>query len=85
MSDEANGGVLIRKGQVVNQERIDELARIEEDKKNAATAFAQPAEAPASAPIEARNTAPGKMEVLEKKVESMEGNIAAILELLQKK
>lgn len=85
MLDEANGGVLIRKGQVVNQERINELAKIEEDKRKAATAFAQPAEAPNPAAVEERNVAPSKMEALETKVNDMEGNIKTILDLLQKK
>ena len=85
MSDQANGGVIISKGRVVNQERVDELARIEEDKKNAAVAFANPLPAPVNAPVEERNAAPGRMDVLEKKVGDMEGNINKILDLLQKK
>ena len=89
MEDEANGGVLIRNGQVINQERINELARIEEDKRKAATAFTQPAEAsPDVVHVERNTVAPkvgeSKVEQLEKKVEGMENNIAAILALLQK-
>ncbi len=89
MEDEANGGVIIRNGQVVNQARLDELAAVEEDKRKAATAFTQPAEAsPDVVPTERNQVAPkvgeSKVEQLEKKVESMETNISAILALLQK-
>lgn len=37
--DEANGGYIIRRGQIVNQERYDELKKIEEDKIKAAQAI----------------------------------------------
>lgn len=84
MEDEANGGVLIRNGQVINQQRIDEIARIEEDKRNSATAFANPVEAPKSVSVEERNVAPSKVEKLEKEVGDMKENIATILKLLQK-
>lgn len=84
MVDEANGGVIISKGRVVNQERIDELAKIEQDKKNSATAFVQPSVAP-SGVIEERVVAPSKVENLEKEVAGIKDNIATILSLLQKK
>lgn len=85
MVDEANGGVIISRGNVVNQKRIDELAKIEEDRRNSATAFANPAPAPIGTDQDMRNTAPTKVEALEKKVGAMEDNIATILNLLQKK
>lgn len=89
MEDEANGGVIIRNGVVVNQARLDELAAIEEDKRRAATAFTQPVEAsPDVVPTERNSQAPkvgeSKVEQLEKKVEGIENNISAILQLLQK-
>ena len=37
--DEANGGYIIKGGRVVNQERFDEMRKIEEDKKVAAQAI----------------------------------------------
>lgn len=85
MEDEANGGVLIRNGHVVNQERINELARIENDKKAAATAFTNPVTAPNPAIVEERNVTPTKVENLEKEVASLRGDITTILNLLQKK
>jgi hypothetical protein len=85
MSDDTNGGVIISRGNVVNQERVNELAKIEEDRRNSATAFADPAPAPVGVDVEIRNVAPSKVEALEKKVVAMEDNIATILSLLQKK
>jgi len=84
MEDEANGGVLIRNGQVINQQRIDEIARIEEDKRNSATAFANPVEAPKSVSVEERNVAPSKLEVLEKRIDSQDAKLDAILLALKK-
>jgi len=46
LSDEANGGVIISNGRVVNQERINEMARIEQDKANAGQASAHQVESP---------------------------------------
>lgn len=83
MTDEANGGAIISKGRVVNQERVDELAKLEEDRRIAGQAQANQVVAPAHV-AEDRTTAPSKVAELEKKVESMSGDIAAILKLLQK-
>lgn len=80
--DESNGGYIIKGGQIVNQERYDEEKKKEADRKVAATAQAN-AISSDSAPPE-RTAAPGKIDVLEKKVESMEGNITEILKLLKK-
>lgn len=85
MEDEANGGVLIRNGQVVNQERVNEIAKMEEDKRNSATAFVNPIQAPINAPLEERNVQPTKIEKLEKEVDEMKDNIKTILSLLQEK
>lgn len=38
--DETNGGWIIRKGQIVNEEKYNEFKKIEEDKKLAAQAIA---------------------------------------------
>lgn len=84
MRDEANGGVIISKGQVVNQERLNELAKIEEDKRKAATAFAEEVAAPAAI-VEERVAAPTKLENMEKRIDNIEGNLNKILEILQKK
>ncbi len=83
MVDEANGGVIISGGRVVNQERMQELIAKEKDKNTAATEATQ-----VSAPIatvEQRTVQPNKIQELESKVNSMEGSLAQILELLQKK
>lgn len=85
LSDEADGGVIISRGRVVNQEKIDELAKKEEDRRTAATAFVNPQSAPVGVDTEERNIAPSKVEKLEKEVNEMKDNIAAILSLLQKK
>lgn len=84
MQDDADGGVIISKGRVVNQEKIDELALKEKDRRMAAVAPTQEVSVP-QAVTEERAVAPTKMQELEKKVEGMEGNINKILELLQKK
>jgi hypothetical protein len=79
--DEANGGWIIRKGQVVNQVRLDEEAKHQEDKRMAAQAQANPVESP-NAPD--RIAAPSKVEALEKRVESMEGTLEKILKAVSK-
>ncbi len=84
MRDDTTVGDIIVKGRVVNQQRIDELAKIEEDRKSAAVAFTAEVAAP-TAVVEQRAAAPTKLQELEKKVEGMEGNIAQILALLQQK
>lgn len=83
MVDETNGGVIISKGRVVNQERINELAKIEQDKKNAATAFVTPSEAPSNV-VEQRVTTPSKMDELEKRIDSQDAKLDAILAALKK-
>lgn len=83
MQDDADGGVIISKGRVVNQDKIDELAFKEKDRQTAVVAQTQGIAVP-QAVAEERAVAPTKMQELEKKVEGMEGNINKILELLQK-
>lgn len=84
MSDEADGGAIISKGQVVNQDKVNELAKKQKDRQVAAQAQQHQTVAP-TAQEEIRTVAPTKVEALEKKVEGMEGDIKKILELLQKK
>lgn len=85
MEDEADGGVIIRNGQVVNQAKVDELAAKERDRQASATAFVNPQPAPANVSVEERTIAPSKVDKLEKEVADMKDNIATILSLLQKK
>ena len=73
--DEANGGYIIKGGRVVNQERFDELRKIEEDKKVAAQAILHQ-KVDESAPD--RTVAPNKMEELEKKNEALNTKVDAL-------
>ena len=83
MVDEANGGRIISNGLVVNQERFEELQKIEEDKKLAALAMTQAINAPVQ--VEAMRTAqPGKMEELEKRINAQDEKLDAILAALKK-
>lgn len=84
MVDETNGGVIIAKGRVVNQERIDELARIEKDRQTAAQAQAQPVEVPQEL-SEQRVAAPTKLQEMEKRIEAQDAKLDAILAALKKK
>lgn len=83
MVDEANGGKIISNGNVVNQERYEELQKIEEDKKLAALAMTQAVSAPAH--VEAQRTSqPGKIEELEKRLNAQDEKLDAILAALKK-
>lgn len=79
--DEADGGVIISKGRIVNQEKIDELAKKQKDRETAAQAITQQVSHP-TAPD--RTSSPSKVDALEKKVEGMETKLDAILKALQK-
>lgn len=84
--DDEHGGWIIRDYQVVNQARIDELAKIEEDRRKAATAEANAIQAPPEV-IEQRQgnaSTPSKMKELEDKVVGMESKLDAILLALKK-
>lgn len=83
MIDETNGGVIISKGRAINQERLDELAKIEADKKQAAIAFTQPVSVP-DAISEQRVAAPTKLQEMEKRLNDQDGKLDAILSLLSK-
>lgn len=86
--DDANGGWIIRGGQIINQARIDELAKIEEDKKRAATAESHAVQAPPEV-IEQRMGNPSvsntKIEALEKRLNDQDTKLDAILEALKNK
>ena len=82
MFDEADGGWIIQKGRVVNQDKYDEMIRKEEDRKIAAQAVTQQVSSPMA---EERTQAPGKLEALEKRIDSQDAKLDKILETLSKK
>lgn len=81
LRDDTNGGVIISKGQIVNQGVINEMAAKEHDRQTAAQALTVQVESPHA---EERVVAPSKMQELEKKVEGMESKLDAILNALKK-
>lgn len=83
MTDESNGGVIISRGKVVNQERIDELAQLEKDRQTAAQAVTQPVSVPQEL-SEQRVTAPTKLQEMEKRIEAQDAKLDAILAALSK-
>lgn len=89
--DETNGGWIIRKGAIVNQERYNEHLQQQEDLKIAARAIAEQTTNPNApdrtvAPIQAQKIEEQatKVEELDKKVTEMDGKLDAILKALQK-
>lgn len=98
LTDETNGGAIIRNGHVVNQDRYQELLQEEEDRKKAAQALqnatkADPAveairngtaTAEAIKVAQSVASAPQKMEELEKRIEAQDAKLDAILKALQK-
>lgn len=88
LMDETNGGWIIKKGQIVNQEAYDELLRIEEDKKKAAQAILHQ-KVDENAPD---RTVTGteaiknqsRMDDLENKLKEQDGKLDAILKALSK-
>jgi hypothetical protein len=83
LTDETNGGRIISNGHVVNQERYDELLKIEEDKRIAAQAIAHQVSAPTHV-AEGRTATPSKMQELEKRIDSQDAKLDAILAALKK-
>ena len=79
--DEVGGGWIIQKGRVVNQEKYNEMLQKEEDRRKAATAVTQQASSPH---VEERTQAPGKLEALEKRIDSQDAKLDAILLALKK-
>jgi hypothetical protein len=84
LRDETNGGWIIQNRQVVNQEKFDELVKIEQDRQTAALAESQTIQAPAHV-VENRSVAPGKLEALEKRISEQDSKLDAILAALSKK
>lgn len=79
MRDEANGGWIVRGGQVVNQEKWNEYAKIQKDKQEALKAASEPKireDYPEHNPAVASK--------LEERVDKMEETLAAILKAVQK-
>lgn len=85
MLDEANGGYIIKNRQVVNQAKYEELLQKEKDKKVAAQAVAEQVTSPNEALRQGiiRTETPSKVEDLEKKVNSMDDKLNAILAKLK--
>ena len=83
MRDDAHGGWIIKNYQVVNQQRWDELVKIEEDKKKAAQAQAH-AVAPKQEIIEQRATTPSKLQELETRINEQDKKLDTIISLLKK-
>jgi len=85
--DEADGGYIIRNRQVVNQAKYDEYVRKEQDKKMAAQAVTAQVVATPEAMALRSGQIPlktdTKVEDLEKKVNSMDDKLNAILAKLK--
>lgn len=82
--DETDGGVIIERGRIVNQEKYDEMLKIEKDRALAAQAEAH-AKTDDNPPPE-RNPEPvkdNKVVDLENKVGKMEDDIKQILTILK--
>ena len=84
MVDETDGGVIISKGNVVNQAKMDEIKRKEDDKKVAARAQAEGVSVPQHI-VEERASSPSKFQELEKRINDQDSKLDVILELLKKK
>ena|SRR3990167_2716056 len=86
MIDEADGGYIIRNRQVVNQEKYEDHIRKERDKRIAAQAAAEQVKSPNESMREGiiKTENPSKVEDLEKKVNSMDDKLNAILKALNK-
>lgn len=79
MRDEANGGWIVRGGQVVNQEKWNEYAKVQKDKQEALKAASEPKireDYPEQNPAVASQ--------LEQRVDKMEETLAAILKAVSK-
>lgn len=86
--DETNGGWIIRKGQIVNEEKYNEFKKIEEDKRLAAQAIAYqkvddnvPDRTVTGTEAIQQNT---RIDDLEKKITEQDNKLDAILKALQK-
>lgn len=82
MRDEANGGWIVRGGQVINHEKWQEYLKIQKDKEDAAKAVAEP-KIRQDYP-ETRENNPVVSSKLEERVDKMEETLAAILKAVSK-
>lgn len=80
--DEANGGWIVMKRQVVNKEKWEEFLKKQKDKEQASKASTMQKVDP-EAPD--RTTPPGKLDELEKRMDGFEGKLDAILEAVKGK
>jgi len=78
LRDEADGGWIIQNRAIVNQEKYDELKRLEADKLEAARAESIGTQAPTQA-IEERTGNPSKLKELEERLNSQDAKLDAIL------
>lgn len=83
MVDESDGGVIIRRGQVVNEEKVIELNKKEEDRKIAAVASTMQAEVPLAV-AEERSIGPSKFKEMEDRITAQDAKLDAILAALKK-
>lgn len=86
LRNDADGGWIVRDRQIINQAKIDEMAKIEEDKRRAATAESQAVQAPPEV-VEQRMGNPSsntKIEALEQRINGQDAKLDAILLALQK-
>lgn len=85
--DETNGGYIIKNRQVVNQERWNEILKMEQDKREAALASTKAVSSPNA---HLRNgtptpTQPDKVTELETRLNKQDEKLDAIINLLNKK
>lgn len=83
LQDDTMGGMIIRDGQVVNQQAVDIMAEKQKDRETAATEATQVVVP--QAVVEERQVAPTKMQEMEKRIETQDEKLDAILKLLKKK
>lgn len=83
MVDETDGGVIISKGNIVNQAKIDEIKKKEDDRKVAARAEAEAVSVPQHV-AEERSSSPSKMQQLEERINAQDAKLDAILSALKK-
>lgn len=80
--DEADGGYIIQKGRVVNQEKYDDMIRKEEDKRKAMAEAINNQRVTNDAPD--RTVNPSKVDQLEKRINEQDKKLDQILAALTK-
>jgi len=83
LRDDADGGIIIANGKVVNQEKIDELAKIELDRQSAAQAITQAVGVRPDL-IEQRIEAPSKSKEIEDRMTALETKLDTKLDAILK-